>query len=179
MPMRTGRLEGVPPLAAWRMASAARHAARGWSSRLSSAPKPDRMPSPLTSITVPPCSRTAVAMALIMGLMRSTADSASTALIAWVEPLRSANSTVAILRVAWLLARAGASDASGAPHSLQNLAPCGPNHPQRAQCDPCFADISPVPFARQRYTRLLPGASPYSSLKAKLRVDYNRDRVRR
>src|SRR6185295_6897718 len=116
-------------------------AARGWYSRLSKAPKPERMPSPLTSMTVPPCSRTAAAMALIIGLMRSMAASASMALMALVDPLISANRTVATLREAWLAAGAEPWTSKALPHSLQNLAPLGLDNPQRGQCVPCRADI--------------------------------------
>src|SRR5262245_53811866 len=143
MPIRTGKPEEVPPFAAWRMASAARHAAKAWSSRLSSAPKPDKIPSPLTSMTVPPWSRTAAAMALIIGLMRSMAASASMALMALVDPLISAKRTVAILREAWAATWLALLASKGVPHSLQNL-PVGLDNPQRGQCIPGRADMFAV-----------------------------------
>src|SRR5262245_951731 len=141
MPIRTGKPEDEAPFAACRMTSAARHAARGWSSRLSKAPKPERMPSPLTSKTVPPCSRTAAAIALTIGLMRSMAASASMALMALVDPLMSAKRTVTTLREAWLAAWLEPWASRGVPQSLQNLAPVGLGNPQRGQGVPCRADI--------------------------------------
>src|SRR5262245_15027248 len=94
-------------------------------------------------MTLPPCSRTAAAMALIIGLMRSMAPSASMALMALVDPLISANRTVATLREAWAAACPALLASKGAPHSLQNL-PVGLDNPQRGQCIPGRADICAV-----------------------------------
>ena len=149
-----------------RMASAARQAARGWSSRLSNAPKPERIPSPLTSMTVPPCSRTAAAMALITGPKRSMADSASIALIAWVDPFRSAKRTVAILREVWLAACPRGCNL--APHSLQNLAPCGLEDPQREQCSSRPAGIFLLSVSLRRVMLIASRRSQKETLRAKL-----------
>ena len=85
----------------------------------------------------------AAAMALIIGLMRSMAASASIALMALVDPLISAKRTVAILREAWAAAWVALLASKGAPHSLQNL-PVGLDNPQRGQCIPGRADIFAV-----------------------------------
>src|SRR5262249_25507761 len=80
------------------------------------------MPSPRISNTVPPCSCTAPVMLARSGLKMNAAFSASTSLMALVDPLMSANRTETILRTD--LAISPGTLPLAVPHSPQNLAVC-------------------------------------------------------